>query len=111
MLNPLTTKFRLLAAALIDSRFEGSYCTFQLPKYQTVNDLKEKQSAVLALQNGLTLYENELAKAGISKDQLLHDLQFQLTVAEERAKIEVLKSGVNPNEAKASEANSNSKGT
>jgi capsid protein len=58
---------------------------FKLPKYRSLDPLKDTQAAILALQNNIGLWQDALTEAGISieewlsdKDlQKLHDVTFQ----------------------------------
>lgn len=108
--KPIADAFKALAV-VYNSKCSSAVPYFQLPRWRGMDDLKDNQADLLALQNGMDTYTNVLAERNLSPEEIIAD----------RAEISKLEAyGIFLNTAIASpsmgqanntQANSNSTGT
>ena len=108
--KPIADAFKALAV-VYNSKCNSAVPYFQLPRWRGMDDLKDNQADLLALQNGMDTYTNVLAERNLSPEEIIAD----------RAEISKLEAyGIFLNTATASpsmaqanntQANSNSTGT
>lgn len=55
----------------------NSVPVFKLPKYRSLDPLKDTQAAILALQNNIGLWQDSLTEAGISIEEWISDKDLQ----------------------------------
>ncbi len=107
--RPIAQAFKELAV-LYNSKVANAKPYFQLPRWRGLDDLKDTQADVLAIQNGLSTYEGALAERGFTPEDIIADRE---TVTElERFGIHINSGAINPSmsQAKNIAANSNTVG-
>lgn len=71
--KPIADAFKELAI-LYNSKCSSAIPYFQLPRWRGVDDLKDTQADLLALQNGIDTQANVLAERGLTREEVLADL-------------------------------------
>lgn len=69
---PIADAFKELAV-LYNPKVASAVPYFQLPRWRGIDDLKDAQSDLLELQNGLGTYTDKLAERGLSVEDILAD--------------------------------------
>jgi len=107
--KPIAKAFKELAV-LYNSKCSSAIPYFQLPRWRGIDDLKDAQSDILELQNGLTTTDYVLAERGFTMEQIQAD-KVNRKIFEDMGII-LNNSASNPsmNQADNTQANSNSQG-
>lgn len=107
--RPIANAFKELAV-LYNSKVANAKPYFQLPRWRGLDELKDVQADLLAIQNGLGSYEGSLAERGLTPEDIIADRE---TIKELEAFGIYLNSGESTKQmaqAKNNEANPNSVG-
>jgi lambda family phage portal protein len=70
--RPIADAFKELAV-LYNKKVADAKPYFQLPRWRGMDDLKDNQADLLAVQNGMDTYENILAERGLSSEDIIAD--------------------------------------
>lgn len=114
--KPLAMRFRKYAALYDKAKTPSKHANaakpfFKLPKWRSLDELKDTQADVLALQNNLGLWQDYLSERGISIEEWKEDKELQRSFkAEYGVDFSAVGNTANMNQASNNEANSNSTG-
>ena len=108
--RPITDAFKELAI-IYNKKCATAIPSFQLPKWRGTDDLKDAQSDILELQNGLGTYTDKLAERGLSLEDVLADRETLLELEQYGIILTSASSNTSMAQAKNTQANSNSTGT
>lgn len=70
--RPIANAFKELAV-LYNSKVANAKPYFELPRWRGLDDLKDTQADLLAIQNGLETYEGALAERGYTPEDIIAD--------------------------------------
>jgi lambda family phage portal protein len=108
--KPIAESFKELAV-VYNKKCATAIPSFQLPKWRGTDDLKDAQSDILELQNGLGTYTDKLAERGLSLEDVLADRETLLELEKYGIVLTSAASTPSMNQANNTQANSNSTGT
>jgi lambda family phage portal protein len=108
--KPIADSFKELAV-IYNSKVATAIPYFQLPKWRGTDDLKDAQSDILELQNGLGTYTDKLAERGLNLEDVLADRETLLELEKYGIILTSANSSPSMNQTSNTQANSNSTGT
>lgn len=108
--KPIADSFKELAI-VYNSKCSSAIPHFQLPRWRGMDDLKDNQADLLALQNGMETYTNVLAERNLSPEEILADREEIKKLEAYGIFLNTTAGSPSMSQANNTQANSNSTGT